>query len=74
MKLNRIITILLLSTVFGLTAHANENMAQAELDFAKKAVKDGFFDLAESKLNTLLLFEVSKDTEAEAHLLMGKTN
>ncbi|HPS20357.1 MAG TPA: tetratricopeptide repeat protein [Candidatus Omnitrophota bacterium] len=43
-----------------------------ELDFARKAIKDGFYDTAENKLNEILEKEIVPDEQADAHLLLGR--
>ncbi|MFH1665905.1 MAG: hypothetical protein ABIA77_07165, partial [Candidatus Omnitrophota bacterium] len=50
---------------------AEDASIQSELDFTRKAVKDGFYDLAESKLNFLLARDIPDDVEAEARFLLG---
>ena len=49
-----------------------EKQSQSEVDFARKAIKDGFYDLAENKLSGLLASNVSEDLAAEVHLLLGR--
>ena len=66
---------LLLMIVFvlvPLSAGAIEEYPQSEIDFTKRAIKDGFYDLAENKLNLLLKMDIPKRFEAEAHILLGR--
>ncbi|MBF0215641.1 MAG: tetratricopeptide repeat protein [Candidatus Omnitrophica bacterium] len=43
-----------------------------ELDFARKAIRDGFFDIAEIKLNELLSQPITTHIEGEACLMLGR--
>ncbi|MBU1894966.1 MAG: tetratricopeptide repeat protein, partial [Candidatus Omnitrophica bacterium] len=69
--LNIIFTVLLFATGSA-CLQAEEVSVRSELDFVKKAVKDGFCDLAEGKLNMLLNLNISRTMQAEAHFLRGR--
>ncbi|MFH1878039.1 MAG: tetratricopeptide repeat protein, partial [Candidatus Omnitrophota bacterium] len=51
---------------------AEEKPFQNDIDFARKAIKDGFYDLAEGKLNYLLVTDIPREVEIEVHILLGR--
>ena len=76
MKIIRLTTILytmlllLASPVFS--ADNMDRSFQSDLDFARKAINDGFYDMAENKLAGLLDQKLPSAVEAETRLLMGR--
>ena len=67
-----IIILLLLIFVGSIRSFGVENQVQSEIDFSKKAIRDGFYDLAEDKLNALLVAGIPKELGGEVHLLLGR--
>ncbi|MBF0493517.1 MAG: tetratricopeptide repeat protein [Candidatus Omnitrophica bacterium] len=45
---------------------------EGSLAFAKKAIKDGFFDIAEKKLSEMLKMNLPFESLAEVHLILGR--
>ena len=66
--------IILIFVVSNLFAYADTYDYQPEIDFARKAIKDGYFELAESKLNAILYLDIPKILEGEARLLLGRVH
>ncbi|MCK4851965.1 MAG: tetratricopeptide repeat protein, partial [Candidatus Omnitrophica bacterium] len=58
--------------VSGVFANAVEDRFRSEMDFARKAVKDGFYVVAENKLTSLLDLDIPEKFEAEVHMLLGR--
>ena len=69
-KLN--IILLLLTFACSTQLYGAQNQVQSEIDFSKKAIRDGFYDLAEEKLNALLVAGIPKELGGEVHLLLGR--
>ena len=66
---------LLFLILLPVSAGAQPDHFQSEIDFAKKAIKDGYYEMAENKLNLLLTMRAPKEIGIEAHLQYpGSTN
>ena len=63
---------IMLVVLLSQSTFAQDKDIRSELDFARKAIKDGFYDQAESKLNSILGKGVPKEIEGEVHLLLGR--
>ena len=69
---NSVVLLLLVMCLTVVSGSAGSEDFQSQVDFARKAIQDGFLDLAESKLNMVIGTEAPRRIQAEAHLLLGR--
>ncbi|MGB3057019.1 MAG: tetratricopeptide repeat protein, partial [Candidatus Omnitrophota bacterium] len=72
MKKTLFFLLVLLFIIPCLSANAIEEHFRSEIDFAKKAIRDGFYDVAENRLSVLLNANIPRQIGTEAHLLLGR--
>lgn len=67
-----VLLVTLIAAIFAPFLYAADNAEEADFTFAKKAFKDGFYDIAESRLEAFLRDHPETQYLYEAHTALGR--